>query len=100
MARSIAMTSRDENDIFRIELSKILERAEARSNADFVETRARLEPDSGATWVEVGGAYAMFDGVESPCTQTFGLGLFEDTTDGYLDEIEAFFAEHGCSGLP
>ncbi len=77
-----------------LELSKRLERAEARSNADFVETRARLEPDSGATWIEVGGAYAMFDGVESPCTQTFGLGLFEDTTDGHLDEIEAFFADH------
>ena len=77
-----------------LELSKRLERAEARSNADFVETRALLEPYSGATWIEVGGAYAMFDGVESPCTQTFGLGLFEDTTDGHLDEIEAFFADH------
>ncbi len=35
----------------------------------------------------------MFDGVESPCTQTFGLGLFEEATDEHLDEIEAFFAE-------
>lgn len=33
----------------------------------------------------------MFDGVESPLTQTFGLGLFDETTPEHLDEIEAFF---------
>ncbi|MGB4987748.1 MAG: GNAT family N-acetyltransferase [Pyrinomonadaceae bacterium] len=72
-------------------LSQKIERAEARSNVDFVETRARLQPESGAAWIEVGGAYAMFDGVESPCTQTFGLGLFEDTKPEHVDEIEEFF---------
>jgi len=70
-----------------------MERSEARANADFVETRARLKPESGAEWIEVGGAYAMFDGVESPCTQTFGLGLFEETTNEHLDEIEDFFGQ-------
>ena len=30
-------------------LSQKIERAEARSNADLVETRARLQPESGAT---------------------------------------------------
>lgn len=72
-------------------LSQKLERAESRANADFVETRARLQPEIGAAWIEVGGAYAMFDGVESPCSQTFGLGLFSETTNEQLDEIEAFF---------
>ena len=72
-------------------LSQKLERAEARSNAAFVETRARLFPESGATWVEVGGTYAMFDGVDSPCTQTFGLGLFEVIDDAKIHEIERFF---------
>ncbi len=75
-------------------LSQKLERTEARTNADFVETRARLDPDCGAGWIEVGGAYAMFDGVESPLTQTFGLGIFEDATPAHLDEIEEFFHEH------
>lgn len=79
-----------------IELSKRLERAEARSNADFVETRSRLEPECGAAWIEVAGAYAMFDGVDSPCTQTFGLGLFETANETHLDEIEAFFADRGA----
>lgn len=77
-------------------LSQKLERTEARANADFVETRARVIPDSGATWIEVGGAYAMFDGVGSPLTQTFGLGVFEDATSDHLDEIEAFFKERGA----
>ncbi len=77
-------------------LSQKLERADARSNAAFVETRARLFPDSGATWIEVGGAYAMFDGVESPCTQTFGLGLFDEITDAELNEIEEFFTTRGA----
>jgi len=42
----------------------------------------------------VAGAYAMFDGVASPCTQTFGLGVFEPVTAAVLDEIEAFFKRH------
>jgi len=78
------------------ELSQKLERTEASANADFVETRARLFPASGATWIEVAGAYAMFDGVESPCTQSFGLGMFDEVKPAHLDEIEAFFSERGA----
>lgn len=77
------------------EFSQKLERTEARANADFVETRARLFPDTAATWIEVGGANAMFDGIGSPLTQTFGLGIFEDATAAQLDELEAFFKERG-----
>ena len=77
-------------------LSQKLERTEARANADYVETRARLFPNSGATWIEVAGAYAMFDGVESPITQTFGLGVFENVTNECLDRLEAFFKERGA----
>ncbi len=43
-----------------------------------------------------GGAYAMFDGVESPLTQTFGLGMVEPVTDALLERIEAFFAGRGA----
>lgn len=77
-------------------LSQKLERVEARANADFVETRARLMPESGAGWIEVAGAYAMFDAIESPCTQTFGLGLFEEVKGEHLDEIEGFFRQHNA----
>jgi hypothetical protein len=77
-------------------LSQKLERTEARANVDFVNTRAAIDPASGSAWIESGGAYAMFDGVESPLTQTFGLGVFEETTSDHLDEIEAFFRERNA----
>lgn len=77
-------------------LSQKLERTEARSNADFVETRARIDAASGAQWIELGGAYAMFDGVGSPLTQTFGLGIFEDATETQLNELEEFFTSRGA----
>ncbi len=76
-----------------LELSRKLERTEGRSNADFIETRARLEPSFGAEWIEVGGAYAMFDGIGSPLTQTFGLGIFEQPTNEQLEQLERFFKD-------
>lgn len=79
-----------------ISLARRLERTEARANVDFVETRSRLDPAFGASWIDVGGAYAMFDGVDSPLTQTFGLGMFEETTYEHLDKIEAFYRERGA----
>jgi hypothetical protein len=77
-------------------LARRLERAEGDANAKFVEARARLFPESGAAWMEVAGTYAMFDGVSSPCTQTFGLGIYETATGAVLDEIEAFFQDRGA----
>lgn len=73
-----------------------LERAEMCANARFVEARARISPDSGARWIEVAGAYAMFDAPVSPCTQTFGLGLFQMPTPADMDRIEAFFKDRGA----
>ncbi|HKH47399.1 MAG TPA: hypothetical protein VKM72_22305, partial [Thermoanaerobaculia bacterium] len=77
-------------------LSRRLERAEAHSNASFVETRARIDPECGAAWIEVAGAYAMYDGVSSPLTQTFGLGLFDTVGPGELARIEEFFQLRGA----
>jgi hypothetical protein len=79
-----------------LELSRRLERAEAHSNAKFVEARAKVFPQSGAQWIEVAGAYAMFDGVASPITQTFGLGLFERISTTEIEVIERFFQDRGA----
>jgi GNAT superfamily N-acetyltransferase len=77
-------------------LARRLERAEGQSCAAFAETRARLFPASGACWIEVAGASAVYDGVASPVTQTFGLGMFQPATASDLERIEAFFRERGA----
>jgi len=79
-----------------LDLARRLERTEAGANAAFVEARARLHPASGAAWTAVAGAYAMFDGVESPLTQSFGLGLFDAVGEAEMDRIERFFTERGA----
>ena len=76
-------------------LSRRLEGTEGQANARTVETRARLWPERGAAWIQAGGTFAMFDGVDSPMTQTFGLGLFEEPAASNLDTIERFFADRG-----
>jgi GNAT superfamily N-acetyltransferase len=52
-----------------------------------------------AKWILVAGVLAMFDGAESPLTQTFGLGLFQMPIAEDLKEIENFFKERGAPVL-
>ena len=78
-------------------LSRRLERAEGHANARFVEARARVEPSVAVCWTEIAGAYAMFDGPDSPVTQSFGLGVFAEASESDLDSIEAFFFDRGAA---
>jgi hypothetical protein len=78
-----------------LDLARRLERTEGRSCREFAEARRRVSPESGATWIECAGAYAVFEGVDSPVTQSFGLGLFEPLTPAALDAIEQFFTSRG-----
>lgn len=74
-------------------LARRLEKTEAQASTEFVEARASLSPGCGAQWVNIAGTYAMFDGVGSPITQTFGLGIFQPITADELKIIEDFFRE-------
>jgi GNAT superfamily N-acetyltransferase len=80
-------------------LSRRLERAEGFACAQYADARGRLFPDSGAAWIEYAGAYAVFNGVDSPITQTFGLGVFEELSPASLDAIERFFLDRGAPVL-
>ncbi len=80
-------------------LARRLERAEGSASAGFADARRRLFPASGAAWIECAGAYAVFDGVDSPVTQSFGLGIFEDLSPPALDTIERFFLDRGAPVL-
>ena len=80
-------------------LSRRLERAEGQSCVEFAEAQRRLHPESGADWIESAGAYAVFSGVDSPITQSFGLGIFEELSPTSLDTIERFFLDRGAPVL-
>ncbi len=82
-----------------LELGRRLERAEGAAGASFVEVRQRIEPGEGAVWQDFDGTYAMFDGVESPMTQTFGLGMFAPVAADGLSAIERFFSERGADSM-
>lgn len=77
-------------------LSRRLERAEGYACAQYAEARRRLFPQSGAEWMEHAGTYAVLDGLTSPITQTFGLGIFEELSPPALDVIERFFLDRGA----
>src|SRR5580704_17265999 len=77
-------------------LSKRLERAEGHACVQYTEEQHRLFPVSGAAWMDCAGAYAVFNGVDSPITQSFGLGIFEELTPASLDVIERFFLDRGA----
>ncbi|HXJ40201.1 MAG TPA: GNAT family N-acetyltransferase [Bryobacteraceae bacterium] len=77
-------------------LSRKLETAEGLAGMAYVEARARLSPEAGAVWRQIAGATALFEGLQSPVTQTFGLGLNGIVTAEDLDQLEAFFTERGA----
>jgi hypothetical protein len=56
----------------------------------------RIEPEAGAALAELAGAYVTFDGLESPLTQTFALGMSGAVLPAELDEIETFFTSRGA----
>jgi GNAT superfamily N-acetyltransferase len=76
-----------------LSLSRRLERTEGQACALFAEARRRLFPNSGSCSMQCAGAHVVFDGIDSPVTQTFGLGIFEDLTHSSLDIIERFFLD-------
>lgn len=74
-------------------LARRLEATEGHVGASYVAARDRT---SGAATERFGGIVAVFDGADSPLTQTFGLGL-----DGppALAAIEQFFTSRGADTL-
>jgi len=77
-------------------LARRLERTEGYACRQFAEARRKLFPESESAWMECAGAVVVFDGVDSPVTQTFGLGIFEELTAASLDVMERFFLDRGA----
>lgn len=81
-----------------LDLAKRLERTEGMVGASFVDARNAVSAATAETRT-IAGTIAVFDGPDSPLTQTFGLGLFGAADDGVLSEIETFFTERGADAL-
>ncbi|MBS1803634.1 MAG: hypothetical protein JST28_09715 [Acidobacteria bacterium] len=81
------------------ELAKRLEATEAYACAQFAEARKKLDPRSSSMWFKCAGATVVFDGVDAPTTQTFGLGMYEEATPTALDEIEEFYFQRGAEPM-
>jgi len=79
-----------------VSLANRLEAAEGHSCRQYAESRRKVSPDCHSEWMECAGANVVFDGIDSPITQTFGLGLFEDLSPAILQRIEKFFFDRGA----
>ena len=77
-------------------LSRRLEHAESFAGSEFARSRLRVSPDCGSIVQEHSGTIMIFDGIDSPVTQTFRLGLHEPLTQPGLDVIEKFFTDRGA----
>jgi GNAT superfamily N-acetyltransferase len=77
-------------------LCRRFEQTEGHACAQYATARRKLFPESGSEWIHCAGTFAVFDGVDSPVTQTFGLGVFAPVTPLVLDTIETFFRDRGA----
>ncbi|MDE3202394.1 MAG: GNAT family N-acetyltransferase [Acidobacteriota bacterium] len=80
-------------------LAERLEAAEAFACAEFATARSHLFPECGSTSRVIAGATAVFDGVDAPTTQSFGMGLFEPMTPAAMEEMEVFFLSRGTEPM-
>jgi GNAT superfamily N-acetyltransferase len=80
-------------------LAERLEAAEGFACVQFAAARKKLFAGCGSAWMKCAGADVVFDGVDAPTTQTFGLGMFEEATAAKLEEIERFFEDRGAKTM-
>lgn len=80
-------------------LAQRLEAAEGFACAQFALARKRLKPGCDSAVMRCGGADIVFDGIDAPTTQSFGLGMFEPLTAEGLSGIERFFLERGTTPM-
>jgi GNAT superfamily N-acetyltransferase len=80
-------------------LSRRLESAEGFACVQYAKARRRVAPECATEWMECGGVNAVFDGVESPITQSFGLGLLDEVTPSGIEGLERFFHDRGAPAI-
>ena len=79
------------------DLARRVEEAWAYLGVENARAQARLNPESGATSLAVGGGYAVFMGAGSPLSQVQGMGLYGPVDEEELERMEAFYRERRCA---
>lgn len=76
-------------------LARRLEVAWDLVSVENARAQARLDPQSGAEVLAVGGGHAVFLGPGSPLSQAQGAGMDGPVSDEELDRLERFFRDRG-----
>ena len=74
-----------------------LETAEALNQVEYAKAYNLVGLEPEAAYKKIGSGYAVFAGVDSPLSQSFGLGLDGEVSDDEVDELEAFFKDRGAA---
>ncbi|MGA2579374.1 MAG: N-acetyltransferase [Bryobacteraceae bacterium] len=80
-----------------MDLARRLESAEALDGVACAQAHQRLNPELGATVLEVAGGSAIFVGVDSPLTHAMGLGMRGAVRAAEMDRIEDFYRSRGAA---
>jgi GNAT superfamily N-acetyltransferase len=78
------------------DLARRLEAAEALNGVECAAAHQQLNPELGATVLEVGGGFAIFVGVESPLTHAVGIGMRGEVRADEMDRLENFYRARGA----
>jgi GNAT superfamily N-acetyltransferase len=78
------------------DLARRVEEAWVRLGVENAQAQARLDPESGAMALPVGGGYAVFMGVGSPLSQVQGVGLYGPLSEAEVERMETFYRERGA----
>src|SRR5262249_54151450 len=78
------------------DLARRVEDAWAYLGVENARAQARLDPQSDAASLPVGGGYAVFRGAGSPLSQVQGVGLYGPVGEEDFERMEAFYRERGA----
>ncbi|MGA8099929.1 MAG: hypothetical protein WB810_14845, partial [Candidatus Cybelea sp.] len=78
------------------ELDEAIRRSESEGIRTGIATVKRLHPDVRATSIEVAGGLAAFTGVDSPLSQSYGVGSSAPVTEGDVSRITDFYESRGA----
>jgi hypothetical protein len=79
------------------ELDETIRRCEIAGIRSGIETVRRLYPEERAASVEIAGGLAVFTGVDSPLSQTYGVGTLAPVTAEEVAQITEFYQSRGAT---